>query len=119
VTNFIYVRRRTQLPLFKALRADVAMTALLAITLPLSILAVGAVSLVIPHLQMFGALTPIGSILVLLVFGLISASGQSALLRRFWQPVAVPGFSLLIVINVFCLALAFTWIAIHIKPDVA
>ena len=64
--------------------------ALPAVTLPLSILAVQLVSLVIPNLQRFGNLTTIGSILVLFAFGLISATSQSILLRRFKQQVALP-----------------------------
>jgi hypothetical protein len=119
LANFIYLRCTTRLSFLKVTLADAAITLLLTATLPISLLVVGLVSLVIPHVIKLDALTPTGLILVLLTFALISSASQSALLRQFKHKVTLTGFWLLVLVNAFCLALAFTWIYFHTGPAVA
>jgi hypothetical protein len=119
LTNLIYVRSSTLLSFFRAILAGVAMTALAIVTLPLSIWLVGLISLIIPNVSALPSLTLAGLIVVLLIFALMSALFQSALLRRLKHRVTAPGFWLLVLLNAFCLALASAWTYVHTGPVVA
>jgi hypothetical protein len=92
--------------------AGVTMTAL-------SIWLVGLISLIIPNVSSLPSLTLTGLLLVLLIFAMISAAFQSALLRRLKHRVTAPGFCLLVLLNAFCLALASAWTYVHTGPVVA
>lgn len=120
LANIVYVRRSTSLSLFIAVLAAVAMTALLTITVPLSLLVSTLLSWAMPVLgARLDSTSGAGLIAILFISVLISSAAQSALLRLFKHRVALPGFWFLFLLNIICLALAFTRTINDGRPAIA
>ena len=120
LANLVYTRCSTRLSLLIAVLASIAMTALLTVTVPLSLFASALLSLAIPGLSArLDSATAAGLIVIILISALMSSVAQSALLRLFKHRVTLPGFWFLVLLNLICLALACARTAIDVRPAIA
>jgi hypothetical protein len=106
LSNFLYLRGSTRLPFLRALIADLALAAVLPVSVPLSLLVWALLHQLIPDLGAPDSATLVGLSFGVLISALISTAFQSARLGLFKQRVALQGFWFLVLLNVFCLTLA-------------
>jgi hypothetical protein len=120
LANLAYMRCSTRLSLLIAVLAALAMTALLIVTVPLSLFFSALLSVAIPGVSARpDSATAAGLIVTIVISALISSAAQSALLRLFKHRVTLPGFLFLVLLNLVCLALAGARTAIDVRPAIA
>jgi hypothetical protein len=115
LTNFVYLRTTTRLSILRCVLADLAMVAMATVAVLPSIL-VGAL------LRMAVSGTTVSSptlVLILAIFAMVSTGAESAMLLHFQHRVTIKGFWILVLVNAFCLALAFIWTIMRAGPVVA